>query len=150
MQRITSFEVDHNKLTPGLYISRVDGDITTYDLRTKKPNSGDYMDSAAMHTIEHLFATYVRNSPLQSHIIYAGPMGCRTGFYLLVRDLEPRKAVGLIKESFALIKNFDDTIPGSTKIECGHYEEHDLAAARRIAAEYTEVLNGCSEKTLVY
>lgn len=86
MERIKSFEINHNVLVPGFYISRVDGDVVTYDLRTRKPNAGDYMDNAAMHSLEHMFATLVRNSEMSEDVVYFGPMGCQTGFYLLVRD----------------------------------------------------------------
>lgn len=85
MDRIASFSVDHDLIEPGIYISRIDGDIVTYDLRTRKPNAGDYMDNLTMHTVEHMLATFLRNSEIGGEVIYFGPMGCRTGFYLLVR-----------------------------------------------------------------
>ena len=87
MERITSFTIDHDVLVPGFYISRKDGDITTYDLRTRRPNKGDYMSNADMHSVEHMFATYIRNSEIADSVIYFGPMGCQTGFYLLLRSL---------------------------------------------------------------
>ena len=93
IQRITSFSVDHDKLIPGIYISRVDGDITTFDLRTRTPNAGEYMDNVTMHSVEHMFATYVRNSEIKDDVIYFGPMGCRTGFYLLTGGMSA--AVGI-------------------------------------------------------
>lgn len=83
MDRIASFSVDHDLIEPGIYISRIDGDIVTYDLRTRKPNAGDYMDNLTMHTVEHMLATFLRNSEIGGEVIYFGPMGCRTGFYLL-------------------------------------------------------------------
>lgn len=86
MDKIASFTVDHNKLKKGMYISRIDGDIVTYDIRMKKPNAGDYLENKELHTIEHLFATFARNSAIKDSVIYVGPMGCRTGFYLLLRD----------------------------------------------------------------
>ena len=86
IQRITSFSINHDKLLPGLYVNRVDGDVTTYDMRTRRPNTDDLMDNSTMHSLEHLFATYIRNGALSSQIVYFGPMGCQTGFYLLVRD----------------------------------------------------------------
>ena len=92
IQKIQSFTVDHDKLEPGLYISRVDGTVTTYDLRTRKPNAGDYMDNLTMHSVEHLFATYIRSSSIGSKVLYFGPMGCQTGFYLLV-DSTPKEQV---------------------------------------------------------
>ena len=86
MDRIASFSVNHDKLEKGIYVSRIDGDVVSYDVRMKKPNGGDYLESPAMHTFEHLFATYARNSRFSDSVIYVGPMGCRTGFYLLLRD----------------------------------------------------------------
>ena len=100
MEKITSFQVDHRKINPGMYISRIDGDITTFDLRVKKPNAGDYMSHIEMHTTEHMIATFVRNSEIGPNVIYFGPMGCRTGFYLLTRDLSPADVLAQVK-SFA-------------------------------------------------
>ena len=100
MDRIASFEVDHNKLQRGIYTSRVDGDIVTYDIRMKLPNSGNYLNNPAMHTIEHIVATFVRNSEFRDRIIYFGPMGCRTGFYLLVRDIKPFDVINLVHDAF--------------------------------------------------
>lgn len=94
MKRIASFEVNHDKLKPGMYTSRIDGDITTYDIRMVYPNAGTYIQPAAGHTFEHLFATYARNSKFADQIIYCGPMGCQTGFYFLVRDMKPSDAIG--------------------------------------------------------
>ena len=88
VRRISSFSVDHDLIDEGIYISRIDGDVTTYDMRTRKPNMGDYMDNITMHSVEHMFATYVRNSEIGGDVIYFGPMGCRTGFYLLVRNAD--------------------------------------------------------------
>ena len=103
MKRIASFEVDHTTLTPGLYLSRADGDVTTYDLRFVRPNTPPFLPNAVMHTIEHLFATYVRNSTLSEGVIYFGPMGCRTGFYFLTRGLSHRQVIGLTREALAFI-----------------------------------------------
>ena len=100
MERITSFTIDHDVLVPGFYISRKDGDITTYDLRTRRPNKGDYMSNADMHSVEHMFATYIRNSEIADSVIYFGPMGCQTGFYLLVRDVEPKKVFQIRKRCY--------------------------------------------------
>ena len=94
MEKIASFQIDHRILPPGMYISRVDGDITTFDLRVKRPNAGDYMSHLEMHSAEHMFATYVRNSEIASQVIYFGPMGCRTGFYLVVAGAYSSAAVG--------------------------------------------------------
>ena len=105
MQRITSFSVDHDYIVPGMYISRIDGDITTYDLRTRKPNCGDYMDNITMHSMEHMLATFLRNSDAAEDVIYFGPMGCRTGFYLLMRSQNHERALEKVKE--ALRKTID-------------------------------------------
>ena len=100
MERIASVEVDHNKLQRGIYTSRVDGDIVTYDIRMKLPNSGNYLNNPAMHTIEHIVATFVRNRRYKDRIIYFGPMGCRTGFYLLVRAVEPKEVITMVRDAF--------------------------------------------------
>lgn len=130
MKRIASFEVDHTKLERGMYTSRIDGDITTYDIRMRKPNSEPVMDNASIHTIEHLFATFVRNSEFSNEIIYFGPMGCRTGFYFLVRNVSPADAVKLTKNAFKFIADFDGEIPGVSAAECGNYKDHSLAGAK--------------------
>ncbi|MBR7132057.1 MAG: S-ribosylhomocysteine lyase [Clostridia bacterium] len=131
MEKILSFRVNHDILERGIYVSRIDGDVITYDIRMKKPNSGDYLANAAMHTTEHLFATFVRNSAFGGEVIYFGPMGCRTGFYLLLRDSVSRENVlKLVNEAFAFIASFSGEIPGNSKIECGNYLEHDLQGAK--------------------
>lgn len=150
MDRIASFEVDHNKLQRGIYTSRVDGDIVTYDIRMKLPNSGNYLNNPAMHTIEHIVATFVRNSEFRDRIIYFGPMGCRTGFYLLVRDIEPQDVINLVRDAFRFLKDFVGDVPGVSKIECGNYLEHDLADAKREAVEYLPVLDGYTVEMLKY
>ena len=114
MKRIKSFEVDHTKFGVGMYISRIDGDITTYDVRMVKPNGGVYLEYGAIHTIEHLFATYARNSKYADNVIYFGPMGCRTGFYFLVRDLSQAEALELIKETVKKCAEHTGDIPGNT------------------------------------
>lgn len=140
MDRIASFCVDHNVLPRGVHVSRIDGDITTYDLRMKKPNKEEVLENSAIHTIEHLFATYVRNSAFASAIIYFGPMGCRTGFYFLVRDLEMDKVLELTKEAFLFIKDYEGEIPGCSEVECGNCLDHSLEKAKKEAALYYEVL----------
>ncbi len=150
MDRIASFEVDHNKLQRGIYTSRVDGDIVTYDIRMKLPNSGNYLNNPAMHTIEHIVATFVRNSEFRDRIIYFGPMGCRTGFYLLVRDIKPFDVINLVHDAFEFLKDFKGDVPGVSKIECGNYLEHDLADAKREAEEYLPVLDGYTVEMLKY
>lgn len=151
MKKIASFCVNHDILKEGMYTSRVDGDITTYDIRMVVPNGGIYLENAAMHTFEHLFATFARNSRLSDNVIYVGPMGCRTGFYLLVRDTEPQAAIDLVKNSVDFISTFNDDIPGAaTSAECGNYQEHDLAGARKIAEKMKAVLQSWTVKQLEY
>lgn len=140
MEKITSFTIDHNVLKKGFYLSRVDKNVFTYDLRFKEPNKGDYLHIAAMHTIEHLFATVVRNSVYKDKVVYFGPMGCRTGFYLLLFDMNKDEALALTKECVAKCLELD-TIPGSKKIECGNYRSHNLAAAKKELSAYLDVLN---------
>ena len=111
MERIASFCVDHTKLDRGMYLSRQDGDVLTWDIRMKKPNHGDYLSTGAAHTLEHLFATYARNSAFRDGVIYVGPMGCRTGFYLLTRGLTPAEALKLTVESFRFMAAFEGAVP---------------------------------------
>ena len=133
---IKSFQVDHDKILPGIYVSRIDGDILTLDLRTRKPNCGDYMDNVTMHTTEHMFATYIRNSDIGDRVIYFGPMGCRTGFYLLLRDSNIEEAVKYVKETLTLIVNHTGEVFGATQKECGNYRELDLECAKKECALY--------------
>lgn len=151
MKRIASFSVNHNTLDKGMYISRVDGDAVTYDIRMKKPNRGDYLSNGAMHTFEHLFATYVRNTNYADSIIYVGPMGCRTGFYFIVRDnVTSAEALRLVKDCFEFISNFKGVIPGATKRESGNYLEHDLPGAIGVAADMLKVLENRTENDMKY
>lgn len=151
MKKIASFTVDHDTLKKGMYISRIDGDIVTYDVRMKKPNGGDYLDMSAAHTIEHLFATYSRNTALADNVIYIGPMGCRTGFYFLVRDkISHSDAIKIVKESMEFIRDFKGEIPGVSAKECGNYLEHDLEKAKEIALDMASVLADWDETKLNY
>lgn len=150
MKRIASFEVNHDKLTPGMYTSRIDGDITTYDVRMVLPNAGTYLEPAASHTFEHLFATYVRNSDLADRIIYAGPMGCQTGFYFLVRDMDPSDAIRLVRETMDFVAGYTGEIPGASRVECGNYLLHDLEGARRMARTMQPILKDWTPEQLVY
>ncbi len=150
MERIKSFQVNHDTLKKGMYISRIDGDIVTYDLRFKVPNAGDYLDNAALHTIEHLFATYVRNTPEAEHVIYFGPMGCRTGFYFLTRGLPHEKAIELTRNALRFIIGFSGDIPGAAHNECGNYLNHDIEGAKREAKIYLDVMENVSVNTLHY
>lgn len=135
MKRIASFEVDHNTLTEGVYLSRRDGDVTTWDIRFVKPNTPPFLEIPAVHTIEHLFATYVRNSAFSDRILYFGPMGCRTGFYFLTRDMDDADVLALVKDTLRFIAAFEGDIPGVSAVECGNWKEHDLATAKQYASE---------------
>lgn len=151
MKKIASFTINHDTLEKGMYISRIDGDIVTYDIRMKKPNGGDYFAMAAAHTLEHLFATYARNSEHGDKIVYVGPMGCRTGFYLLTRDtLSHSAAIQLVKESMMFARDFEGEIPGSKKEECGNYLDHDLEGAKALGKEMAAVLENWGENNLTY
>lgn len=142
MERITSFCVDHDKIGKGIYISRIDGDITTYDLRTRIPNGGDYMDHVTMHSMEHMLATYLRNSEMREDVLYFGPMGCRTGFYLLVRNADNERVLTELKKALAAVIAHEGEIFGNTRKECGNYRELSLQAAKDEAAAYLKALNG--------
>ena len=151
MEKIASFTVNHDRLEKGMYVSRKDGDVITYDIRMKKPNGGDYLGNGELHTFEHLFATYVRNSEYGRQVIYVGPMGCRTGFYLLLRDaVSGPEAIRLVQEAFGFIRDFEGEIPGSRREECGNYREHDLAGARRTAEDMLKVLADWTAEKLTY
>jgi len=141
MKKISSFTVDHDKIEPGIYVSRIDGDITTYDLRTRKPNMGDYMDNLTMHSFEHMFATYIRNSSLSESVIYFGPMGCQTGFYLLIRNADNGTVLEVVKETLEKICRHEGPVFGAQRKECGNYLNLDLAAAQKEAERYLECLN---------
>ncbi len=138
LTRIASFSVNHDYIKEGIYISRIDGDITTYDMRTRVPNNpgNDYMSNLAMHSFEHLFATYVRNSKIGSRVIYFGPMGCQTGFYLLVRNSDDNETLEVIKDVLEKIIRHVGDVPGAKREECGNYKNLDLDAAVSEAQRY--------------
>ena len=137
MKKIPSFQIDHTILEKGIYISRIDDDITTYDIRMRAPNREPVMTNASMHTIEHLFATYVRNTEFGDNIIYFGPMGCRTGFYLvLFGAYEPADVADLVLRLFEFARDFEGEIPGAKPEECGNYHDSDLAQAKWWARRY--------------
>ena len=138
--RITSFSVDHDYITPGVYISRIDGDVVTYDLRTRKPNTGDLMDNATMHSVEHMFATYVRASEIGANVIYFGPMGCQTGFYLLVREETKETVLSVILSVLEKIIAHDGEMFGASRKECGNYINLSLALAKEECARYLAAL----------
>ncbi|MCI9611114.1 MAG: S-ribosylhomocysteine lyase [Eubacterium sp.] len=157
MEKIASFTIDHNKLQPGVYVSRKDhvgdGVITTFDLRMTSPNEEPVMNTAEMHTIEHLAATYLRNHPqYQDKTVYFGPMGCRTGFYLLLAgDYESADIVGLVTSMYEFIRDFKDEVPGASPKDCGNYLDMNLGMANYLAKKYLdEVLYSIDASRLVY
>ena len=151
MKKIASFCVNHDKLLPGIYLSRVDGDVVTYDIRLVRPNCPPYLPNPVLHTIEHLFATFARNSAFSDHVIYFGPMGCRTGFYFLVSGMEHQDVIALIQDIFRRISVFSEPIPGAAcSAECGNYLEHDLPGAREWAAAFVPVIAAWTPEKLRY
>lgn len=152
MERIASFQVDHNKLEPGLYLSRRDGQVTTLDLRFKKPNTGDLLSNAELHSVEHVIATLLRNGRARDAIIYFGPMGCQTGFYLLFdsAQLTDADAVALVKETFAAGAAFSGEMPGKSAVECGNYINLDLELAKSQCAYYSQLIQSWTETDLAY
>ena len=140
MYKITSFTVDHRKIEPRMYISRTDNDITTYDMRTRKPNCGEYMDNITMHTLEHMFATFVRNSEISNDVIYFGPMGCQTGFYLLVRNADNNRVYEITLDILRKIINYNGDVFGASETECGNYKNLNLESAKKEAKSYLEIL----------
>ena len=157
MKKITSFTINHLALLPGIYVSRKDpaGDtiVTTFDIRMTRPNYEPVMNTAESHTIEHLAATFLRNHPqFGSKTLYFGPMGCRTGFYLLlIGDYESRDIVPLMKEMFTFIRDFHDPVPGAAAKDCGNYLDMNLPMANWLASRFlTEVLEQITEERLIY
>ena len=156
MEKITSFTIDHIKLQPGLYVSRKDRVgreiITTFDLRLTKPNGEPVMNTAEMHTIEHLAATYLRNEPeWKDRVIYFGPMGCRTGFYLLIAgDLESGDVLDLVKDCFRFVREFRGGVPGASARDCGNYLDMNLPMANYWGAKYSALLENITPDRLVY
>ena len=157
MEKIASFTIDHLKLLPGIYVSRKDNigkeTVTTFDLRMTRPNFEPVMNTAEVHTIEHLGATFLRNHPVfKDKTVYFGPMGCRTGFYLLLAgDYTSEDIKGLVLEMFEFIRDFDGEVPGACAKDCGNYLDMNLNMAKYIAKKYVdEVLLNISEKRLVY
>lgn len=150
MDKIASFTVDHRLIKPCVYLSRIDGDITTYDMRMRKPNTGDILDNATMHSLEHMFATLVRNSEIKEDIIYFGPMGCQTGFYLLVRNADDEKVISTIKKTLNDIIEYSGEMPGMSEIECGNFRNLDLVLAKAEAKGYLDAINHIGTGDLVY
>ena len=141
MKKIASFTVDHTILETGIYVSRIDGDITTYDMRTRVPNSGDFMDTTTAHTVEHMFATFVRNSEIKDDVIYFGPMGCGTGFYLLTRNEKNERVLEILLDCLEKTVNHDGEMFGAVKKECGNYKNLDLEKAKIECLRYLEILD---------
>lgn len=152
MDKIASFRINHDILKKGMYLSRVDRDIITYDLRMVVPNVGPYLENASIHTFEHLFATYVRNTSFTDAIVYFGPMGCRTGFYFITRDtMTGQQALDLVRETLAFIAAYEGPIPGAeTSRECGNYREHDLSGAQKIAVDISNILTSWTPADFAY
>lgn len=156
MEKIASFTVDHIKLLPGLYVSRKDKvgaeTVTTFDLRLTKPNEEPVLNTAEVHTIEHLGATYLRNEPTwKDKVLYFGPMGCRTGFYLLLAgDYSSRDVLPLVTECFRFIRDYRDAVPGASPKDCGNYLDMNLTMANYWGAKYVGVLENADETRLNY
>ena len=156
MEKITSFTIDHIKLHPGLYVSRKDKigseTVTTFDLRLTKPNDEPVMNTAEIHAMEHLAATYLRNEPVwKDKVIYFGPMGCRTGFYLLMAgNLSSRDVLGLVLDCFRFIRDFRGEIPGASAKDCGNYLDMNLPMANYWGAKYSALLEAIDDTRLVY
>lgn len=156
MEKITSFTIDHLKLQPGLYVSRKDKVgaevVTTFDLRITKPNEEPVMNTAEVHTIEHLAATYLRNDPQwKDRVLYFGPMGCRTGFYLLLSgDYSSREIVPLVLDCFRFVRDFRDEVPGASARDCGNYLDMNLPMANYYGARYASLLENISDDRLIY
>ena len=156
MEKITSFTIDHIKLQPGLYVSRKDKvgteTVTTFDLRLTNPNEEPVMNTAEIHTMEHLGATYLRNDPQwKDKVLYFGPMGCRTGFYLmLVGDLESAQIVPLVKACFEFIRDFRGEVPGASAKDCGNYLDMNLPMANFWGSRYAALLENIDRDHLIY
>ncbi len=150
VEKITSFTINHNILNPGFYISRIDGDIITYDIRTRKPNAGDYMSNLTMHSLEHMVATYMRNSEIKDDVIYFGPMGCQTGFYLLIRNQAPEKVFEVYKKVLKQVIDHEGDVFGKSAIECGNFENLDINEAKKEAAKDLQILNNFTNMEFTY
>lgn len=151
MKKIASFTVNHDTLRPGIYLSREDGGVITYDLRFCVPNVPPFVDQPSLHTIEHLMATLLRNSEYTDNVIYFGPMGCRTGFYLLTRGLEHECVIELVLRCAKMAAQWDEPIPGAAAPrECGNWLEHDLAGAKEWLSRWLVQVEGWNAEQLVY
>ena len=152
MERIASFTVDHTVLEPGLYLSRRDGSVVTFDLRFKKPNTGDLLSNSQMHSVEHLVATFLRNSAGKDAVVYFGPMGCQTGFYFLFDGdkLTNGQAIALLQAVFAQAAVYDGPMPGCSAAECGNYRNLSVEEGRASCAWYSRLIDRWTEEKLTY
>ena len=152
MERIASFSVDHTLLIPGLYLSRRDGNVVSLDLRSKKPNTGDLLSNAEMHSVEHIIATLLRNSEQKDAVIYFGPFGCQTGFYFLFDEAQITisEAIRLLQQVFAAGASYEGEMPGCSAAECGNYRNLDVALARDCCRYYAEVIADWDAAKLTY
>ena len=152
MKKLASFRINHDTLKKGLYVSRIDGDVVTYDLRMVVPNCGEYPSTAALHTFEHLFATFLRSAPIGDAVVYVGPMGCRTGFYLLTRDALSRgQVLDAVRAALHFLAGYTGAVPGAaSSAECGNWLDHDLPAARELARDMETVLQEWTPEKMDY
>ncbi len=150
MKTNPGLQIDRNELKKGIYISRIDEDITTYDIRMREPNREPVMTNAAMHTIEHIFKDYFSKTEFGENIIYFGPMASRTGFYLLTRSLTDNYSINLIREAFRFVADFWGMIPGATMNECGNCSDHNLAQAKEEAKAFLEIIKDWGKEDLKY
>ena len=152
MDPIASFQVDHRTLRPGLYLSRRDGSVITFDLRFKAPNTGDLLSNAQMHSVEHIVATLLRNSPQKDAVVYFGPMGCQTGFYFLFDGdkLSLAQAVALLQDIFSAGADWQGEMPGKSAAACGNYRNLSMALAREQCGQYARLIRGWSVEQLSY
>lgn len=153
--KVASFTIDHDKLLKGIYVSRKDKigseTVTTFDVRIKRPNIEPPLEISAIHTLEHLLAVYLRESKWSESIIYVGPMGCRTGMYIIFKgDLQPKDVLEPIKNAFEYVVNFEGRIPATTSKECGNYLDHNLTFAKYESKIFLETLNNIKEENMVY
>ena len=152
MKTIASFTVNHDTLQKGMYVSRIDGDVVTYDIRMKVPNQGDYLSNGAMHTFEHLFATCARNGQWADQVLYVGPMGCRTGFYVIFAgDLKSEDILPVLREAADFVLSYEGEIPGYSPRDCGNYLDNNLNLAKIYMRKFKqEVLDNPAPERLVY
>ena len=152
MERIASFQVDHTRLLPGLYLSRRDGSVVTFDLRFKKPNTGDLLSNSEMHSVEHLIATFLRNSAHKEAVVYFGPMGCQTGFYFLFDSalLSLDGAISLLQEVFSQAADYEGEMPGKSAAECGNYRNLDVETGKAVCRFYRDLIRDWTVEKLSY